>query len=165
MAAGTPNPQLLVGLAGRIDEAASAVRETAEALALFRGDLPRMGAQEICRRAEDFEKMGADLGRKTAEVRSLAFRITRGEQRLSETLAGYPASYREEVVRALERLRKEAAALKSGMSCLGYVAGTHIVYLDALLRCVGEATGLEATYHPRKPAMPSANMGIVDKTA
>lgn len=165
MAEGAPNPQVLVALAARLGEVTDALRETAVVLKQFRKDLPGMKSADIFRRADEFEAAGKALGKRAAEIRALAFRITRGERRLTDSLADYPEPHRAEVVEALARFREEAAALKSDVSSLGYVAGTHLVFLDSLLRCVGEVTGLQATYHPRKPAMPSVKMGIVDRTA
>ena len=115
--------------------------------------------------AADFDATGVAIGRQVAEVRVLAYKMTGGQGRLRDAIKNYPKAHRTSVSTVLKEMAKIVTNLKHSISSLGFVAGTHLVYLDALLRSVGEATGMEATYNPRRPAMHRASMGIVDKTA
>lgn len=177
MRTGCANPQHALALASRLAEAAALVAEASERLADLRKSLPGMPASAIYRQAEELQKSGAALGRLVAEVKRLHQFILRGSsstdngrpapdrnsRRLEEVIAGFPDTHRREATAALAVLREKSAAFRKTLASFGYVAGTHLVYLNALLRFIGEAAGLEVTYHPRRPAMPSASMGLVDK--
>lgn len=169
------HPECMAALAARLSEAAGLVAGAAERLSKFQEALgkngaaqPPMRAADIQRYAAEFQQFGASLGRLMAEMRNLRSRLTAGGGKplaLAEMIAGFPGAYRAKAAEAHATLRSRIDAFRRSLSSLGYVAGTHLVYLDALLRFIGEAAGLEATYHPRRCALPSARMGLVDRQA
>lgn len=165
MAKRAPNQQLAVALCNRLEETRRLLEQASQSLVSFRESFPRLKAADILSHAAGFDATGAAIGRQVADVRVLAFKITGGKVRLREAMRSYPEAHRTRVEQSLDQLADTVGNLKHNVASLGFVAGTHLVYLDALLRSVGEATGMEATYNPRRPAMYRASMGIVDRTA
>ena len=146
MAKRAPNQQIAVALCNRLRETCSLLEQAEEALAAFRERFPRLKASDILAHAADFDATGTAIGRQVAEVRVLAYKMTGGQGRLREVIKHYPKAHRDSVLAVLKRLCVIVKDLKHSISGLGFVAGTHLVYLDALLRSVGEATGMEAIH-------------------